>query len=260
MSHAPVIIRHEIPAEIVALSPDVVAEVARLVAAADACDIVDVESLEQAEGLFRSIDQLGKAIAKERLEISRPIEAVKKQLIAAEREATGQLTTRREALGRVALQFRRKLEAERREAERLAREEAERRERERQQRQREREEAARREAEERAAAEAALFGGAPEPEPVVLEPEPEPEPEPAVALPAVPDAPAAMREVRRTRAEIHDEAALIRAACQSGDGCLYGRRVLAIDKRAVEALAKAGVEVPGVRLVEGKGIAASGRR
>jgi hypothetical protein len=260
MSPAPVIVRHEIPAEIVALSPETVAEVARLLASAEACDVTDLPSLEVAEHLFRDIDALGKSISAQRLEVTRPLDALKKQIMAAERDATKALQQRREALGGQVLTFRRKLEAERREAERRAREEAERRERERLQRQREREEAARREAEERAAAEAALFGGEPEPAPVVVEPEPEPEPEPAVAMPAVPDAPAAVRAVRRTRVDIYDEAALVRAACQSGDGRLYGRQVLTIDKRAAEALAKAGVEVPGVRLVEVESIASSGRR
>lgn len=259
MSPAPVIVRHEIPAEIVALSPETVDEVARLLAAAEACEVSDLASLEVAESLFRDIDQLGKAIAAQRLEITRPLDALKKQIIAAERDATKALQQRREALGGQVLAFRRELERQRREAERRVREEAERRERERLQRQREREEAARREAEERAAAESALFGSASDPEPVLLEPEPEPEPDPVVALPAVPDAPAAVRAVKRTKAEIYDESALIRAACQSGDGRLYGRQVLTIDKRAAEALAKAGVEVPGVRMVEVEGIASSGR-
>jgi hypothetical protein len=278
-----VVVRHELPAEIVAIQPAILALAHDLTAKAAALVPRTAADLVAGNELFREVDKLAKDIAANRLEITRPIDALKAAIIEAERNATAPLLLAKGDLGhrmlackaeldRVAAEERRKAEAEARaraEAERI-RLEAER-QAEIARRQAEYEAAqakakAEREAAEAAAREQAELLGMPVEVEVPAEPLPPEEPPPVVVIPEVirPTAPAlaapklAVRKSVRQVLEITDAAKLI-AACDDA-GRLFGRQVLVIDEAAVKALRMAGCDVPGSRLVEVEGQAANGRR
>lgn len=266
---AAVIVTHTLPAQITALSAELVARRDDLAARADTVRVTTIEELTSAEALFVEIDRFTKQVAADRLTLTRPIDALKAQIIEAERAATLPLESRRTALARIVADFRAKVEAERREAERRAREEAERRAVElRQQQEAERQrqlaawraeqEAKRKQAEE----EAALFGAA-APAADETPPPPPSVPAPVEAVIVPPSAPSLGRQVvrrqTRTRVVITDREALLAAACAAG-GKIAGRLVVQLDEKAIEALVKAGVPVPGATTETYEAIGAAGGR
>lgn len=264
-----VIVSHALPSQLTAISAELIARRDELAAAADTAVVSDVPSLLKAEELFRSLDQFTKQVKEDRLALTRKIDDIADQIRAAERQAIDPLGARRDRLMKLTSAFRDKLAAEERERQRLAREKAEREAAElRRQQEEERKaalakwEADQAAARAAAAEETALFGGTP------AAPAPVAPPPPAAPAPVVPvvEAPPAqvlpkspVRKSVHKVMDLHDPALLIAEACKTG-GKLYGRPVLVIDEKAVEALLKAAVEVPGARLVDDLRIGATGRR
>lgn len=255
----PVVVPNTLPAEIVALSPELLAEAGRLVGEAMAMTPSDAASLDRANDLFRKVDKLAKTIADGRLEVTRPIDALKKKIIAAEEQATKPLAEAKTALGARITACARELQRQREEIERKAREEAEakaRAERERLEAERQAKIKADREEHERqtkaAEEEARLFGTEAEeiappapPPPVVVVPE--------VVLP--PEAQLPIKSAARTTTRqklVIDEPKLIPVE-------LGGVRLLVPDEKAITAMLKAGVQIPGCRLEAVTSIGATGR-
>lgn len=261
---AAIIIRNELPQEIVAISAEAMAQVRALAAQAATINPTDAAGLEDANKLYRHIDTIAKEIAADRLARTRPIDSLKGLFIAAEREAVEPLAEAKKGLAQRILACQRELERQRKEAERIAREESERlaaAERARMQAEAAAREEERRAAQAAAEEEARLFGTEPE---QVTAPAPSPVvPAATVVRAAVPVAPpvpkAAVRTVTRWSLEITDRAALIAEACRGG-GAIHGRPVVVIDEKAVRALLDAGTTVPGARLVAVEGIASAGGR
>lgn len=264
---AAVIVPNPLPAHIVALSDETMAQVAQLTAEAGTIVVTDAGSLEAGNALYRRIKALKDGIATARLEATRPIDTFKASIMAAERTATQPLEDAQGKLGAVLLAVTKRLQAEEAERQRLAREKAEReaaelRRQQEEERQRQlaawkaEEEAKRKAAEE----EAAMFGTAAEP----VESAPPP-PAPAPVVPVIDAMPvgkplpkAAVRETVRYKLAITDPAALLAEACKNG-GKIHGRLVLTIDEKAVEALLRAATEVPGAKLEKVIAVGASGR-
>jgi hypothetical protein len=250
-----VIVPNNLPASIVALSGETMAQVAQLTAEAGTIVVADADSLEAGNALYRRIKALKDGIAKARLEATRPIDTFKTQIMEAERSATKPLEDAQAALAVILNTVTKRLQAEEAERQRLAREKAEREAAElRRQQEEERkrqlaewqaaEDAKKKAAEE----EAALFGTTVE---AVASTPPPPAPAPVVpvldAMPVAKPLPkSAVRETVRYHLNIFDRDALIAAACKDG-GKLYGRPVLIVDEDAVEALLKAAVVVPGAK-------------
>jgi len=263
-----VIVANSLPAHIVALSDETMAEVALLTAEASTIAVTDAASLETGNGLYRRSKSLKERITAARLEATRPIDAFKAAIMAAERTATKPLEDALSNLGTVLLAVDKRLKAEEAERLRLAREKAEREAAElRRQQEEERQKQlavwkAEQEAKRKAAEEeAALFGTAPAP--VESTPQP-PAPAPIVPVVEVKTVAAALpksavRETVRHRLVITDRALLIAEACKAG-GKIHGRPVLTIDERAVEELLRAATEVPGAKLEAFTRIGAAGGR
>lgn len=263
-----VIVSHTLPAQLTAISSELIARRDELAAAADTAVVSDVPSLLKAEALFKDLDAFTKQVKEDRLVLTRQIDDIADQIRAAEKSAIEPLAARRDRLMKLTAAFRDKLAAEERERQRLAREKAEREAAElRRQQEEERKAAlAKWEADQaaaRAAAdeEAKLFGTTPAaPAPVVPPPA---APAPVVPVvdaqptaPVLPKAP--VQKSTRYRLNIFDRAALITAACKDG-GKLYGRQVLIVDEAAVDALCKAAVDVPGAKREAYTQLGASGR-
>jgi len=242
-------VKNTLPAEIVAINPQTVEKAGLLVAKANSIKITDVASHAAASDLYKVITALSKQIASDRLDITRPIDAIKDKIIEAERMGTVPLLAAKAKLEPMIKGFEREQERIRVEAERKAREEAEARAREERKRL-EAEQAARiKEQEEAAVAaerkadeERRLFGETsivvPEVEaaqPIVVVPEVEAQLIPA-SLPK-----SAVRESVKKVLVIDDEK-LIPVE-------LAGVRLLTPDTKAINKLMQAGVAVPGCRLV-----------
>jgi hypothetical protein len=260
-----VVIRPELPAEIVVLAPAVLEQIRDLTA--DAAEMLTdaagytAEALEQGNAAFRRLDGMRKDIEAGRLALTRPIDALKAQIIEAERQGTTPLAEAKDALGRRIAACHAELRRRHEEEQRRIREEAERQAAEARRLEAERlaaERQAREEAEAKRREAAALFGAEEEPVTVAeIAPRPVIPPSAAVMAPPPPPPPsAAVRVQKRQVLCITDRAALMAAACASG-GSLYGRPVLTVDEDAVLALLKAGVVVPGARLDEVEAIAAN---
>lgn len=232
-----------------------------LVAAAAACAVISsTETLLDAEKTFRAIDAYTKQVHTERLDLTRKIDALKAEIMDAEKQAVRPLTEVRTRLASAIDTYREAVERERREAERRARAEAERIAAEEAAKRRAEAEAQAEAQREAAAEEAALFGASnaptePTPPPVVVS-VPVQMPAAVVAAPALP--PSAVRKQVRAKLRILDPAAILAEACKHG-GSLYGRQVLTIDEKAIEALLKAGVTVTGAELEEVRSLGSSGR-
>jgi len=258
---AAVIVKNTLPAEIVALKDETMAQVQALTVEAKAMEVIDADTLAKGNDLFRKIDALKKGIETGRLEITRPIDAFKKAIMAAEAQATTPLDEARAQLGKRLFNCQRKLEAERLEAERKAREEAEAKAKaERERLEKERQEIIRKQQEERAAQEreakeqAELFGTDPEP----LPPAPEPPPA-AVVVPVVEKAAVlaplpkqAVRGSTRKVLKIIDASKIPRE--------IAGAVLLVPDEKAIKKLLDAGVAVPGCTLDTVEGFASAGGR
>lgn len=83
-----VIVRQTLPAEFIAVDPHAMERALVLVAKAKAYVITDVATLDDAEATYRLINALFKSIADSRLDITRPIDELKKAIMEAERKAT----------------------------------------------------------------------------------------------------------------------------------------------------------------------------
>lgn len=254
-----VTVRNTLPAEIVAISPEAIVEVNALVKSASVLKVVDATSLEQANELYRCIDRLAKEIAGNRLDITRPIDSLKKAIISAEEQATSPLLEAKKDLGLRMVRCQNELRKAREEAERVAREEAEKKaaeERARLEAERQvviaKQKADQEAAEAKAREEAELLGI--EAEPVVA---PQPPPPvvvvPIVIEPTVPEAPkAAVRVSTRQKVEECDASLL--------PIVVAGVIVRVPDLKAIEKLLKAGIQVPGYRLTSVEGIGLAGGR
>jgi hypothetical protein len=265
---AAVIVSHALPAQLTAISAELIARRDELAAKADMAAVTDVPSLLAAEGLFKDLDAFTKQVKEDRLVLTRQIDDIADQIRAAEKSAIDPLAARRDRLMKLTAAFRDKLAAEERERQRLAREKAEREAAElrRQQEEERKAELARYEAEKAAAQkaadeEAALFGGqavdvaVPAPPPAASAPV-VPVIDATPVVPVLPKAP--VQKSTRHRLNIFDRAALIAAACKD-NGKLYGRQVLIVDEAAVDALCKAAVDVPGAKREAFTQLGASGR-
>ncbi len=268
MTSAAVIVANPLPAQLTAISAELIARRDHLAAAADTAAVTDVPSLLAAEQLFKELDGFTKQVAADRLVLTRQIDAIADQIRQAERSALEPLAPRRTRLMQLTAAYRDKLAAEERERQRIAREKAEAEAAELRRKQEEERKAAlaKYEAEQaakRAAAEeeAKLFGTTPAPvedtppPPLAVAPV-VPVVEAVPAGPVLPKAP--VQKSTRHRLVIFDREALIAAACKEG-GKLYGRQVLVIDEAAVDALCKAAVTVPGAKREAYTALGASGR-
>lgn len=246
-------IPNPLPAVLVALSSETLATVATLEAAAKALQVIDsAEDMALADDvLFQSV-RLGKALEAERKRLKAPIIDLAQQLDAASADVQLSLSWIKTDLGAKILVFqraenarreeeRRRLEEQRRAAEEAARQAAA-------------EAAAKAEAERKAAAEAAPWD-----EPAAPA-EPAPWEQPAavqVIAPTVEEQIAAapiksksvvMRTVKKV--EITDPSLVPKE--------IAGVALWVIDTKAVERLAKNGVQIPGVTVYEISTVAAKG--
>ncbi len=257
---AAVIVANNLPAQIVALSDEALAESTKLAAQGSGFVVADLASYTQGTALFKQLESLNKLIAAQRLDMTRPIDELKRQVMDAERRATIPLTAAIESLGRRLLDMKRKLEQERAEAERKAREEAEakaRAERERLEAERaaiiKRQQEERAEAERKAAEEAKLFG-------TVAEEIPEAEPPPPVVVVPVVDAVMIPAELPKSAVRGSTRKVLVVDDPEKIPRILAGVVLLVPDPKAIEKLLKAGVAVPGCRLESVEGFASAGSR
>lgn len=260
----PVSFQNTLPASLVVLSAELVEQRDSLAIRANMAAITDTESLARAESVFIAIDKFSKQVSESRLAITRQIDALKAQMIAAERSATGLLDPLRDRLAKMVADYRTEVaRVARIDAERI-KAEAEKQAAEMRAKQ---EEAARVERERLAAVqkirddEAALFGEACTPEPVaavVVVPLHIPIVErPAPVIAELPKS--AVRTQTRFSLELFDAEKIIATAC-AGGGKIHGRAVLTIDERAVEALLKAGCPVDGARLIAFTSYGSAGRK
>ncbi len=261
----PVSFQNTLPASLVVLSAELVEARDSLAIRANMVAITDTESLARAESVFVAINDFSKRVNADRMSITRQIDALKAQLIAAERSATGLLDPLRERLAKMVSDYRAevarlaKIEAERLKAEG---------EKQAPERRAKQEEAARAERERVGAAqkvrdeEAALFGDPSTP----IEPEPAPvavvvptvmQSAPVAVIPALPKS--AVRVQMRHNLEIEDAQKIIAEACKHG-GKIHGRAVLLVDEKAIDALLRAGCPVDGARLVAATSYGSAGRK
>lgn len=265
-----IIVPNNLPTTLVALSEELANKRDCLALQADQAVITDIPSLLKAEETYTAIKTFASQVHEGRMAITRKIDALKKQFIEAEEQATGTLEERSKKLGKMIADFRADLKRKQDEADRKAREEAEARaaEQRRLAEEARKEELAKYEKEKEEARqvaeeEAKIFGTPIKP--VEIAPPPaKPLPiipvieEPKAIAPALPKS--AVRTTTRKKAVIFDSNLLIAEACKGG-GKLFGRQVLIIDTKAVEEMAvKGGVIPPGVRIDTVEGIASAGNR
>lgn len=257
----PVVVKNPFPPEILAVDPIAMERAVVLVAKAKGYVISDVQSLADAEEGYRLIDALGKSIAESRLEITRPVDDFKKQIMEAERKATIPLLEAKTGLAQKIAKFRAEEQARRDEAARLARIEAERVAAiERKRLQDEQAAHIKKAQEERAAAEAKakqeaeMFGTEVD---ISILPEVPVERE-VVVIPqqlavAAPDmGRSAVRQVVKKKLVIDD-------ASRVPDE-IAGKPLWILDEKAVDKLLRAGIAVPGCRLVDEASLASAGSR
>ena len=246
-------IPNPLPAVLVALSSETLAEVAGLEAAAKAFQVIDsAESMAAADEVLLRAVRLGKAIEDERKRIKAPVLELAKALDAASADAQLPLALIKTDLGAKILVFqraenarreeeRRRLEEQRRAAEEAARLAAA-------------EAAAKAEAERKAAAEAAPWDEPAAP----AEPAPWEQPaavqaiaptvEEQIAAAPVKSKSVVMRTVKKV--EITDPALV--------PDEIAGVALWVLDTKAIERLAKNGVQIPGVTVHEIQTVAAKG--
>lgn len=260
---AAVIVKNELPAEIVALKDETLAEVQALTAEANdmVLAIKDADTYAAGNDLFRRIEAFNKQVTEQRMEITRPIDALKAAIMEAARRATIPLSDANKALGQRLWDMKKELERQRQEAERKARAEAEARAKaERERLEAERQAIIRKQQEERAAQEAAakeqadLFGTEAEPLP------PAPEPPPAAVVVPVVDAVAVPAPLPKSAVRGKTDHVLVILDAAKIPREIAGKVLLVPDEKAIKALMKLGVEVPGCRLDEVCGFASKGGR
>ena len=254
-----IVVKNTLPAEIVAISPEIMAEALELVKKSGELTVSNAEEMTVANGVFKQIDQLVKKVSSGRLEITRPIDALKKSIIEAEETAVVPLKDAKKSLGEKIVTCQKELQRIADEAAAKAKAEAEEKARiERERLEKERQEQIKKQQEDyeaeckKKAAEAEMFG---ESEPVIPPPPPPP-PVPVVPV-VVEDLPsanipkAAARTTERKRLVIVDPNVI---PLEIG-----GVRLLVPDEKAITGLLKAGVAVPGCKLESYSTIGASGR-
>jgi hypothetical protein len=226
------VVRPGIPERMIALKAETLAEIRAthdLLAGVET--VADAVAVEAVSTVLADAARLDRDIQKQRLELTRPIDAAKKAIKAAVDEALAPLEREKSRVAGLVATTTRRLEKERQEAMRKAREEAE----EKARKERARLEAERQAEIERQQEEAALFGG-----------EPEPEPPPVVVVPVVEDVPelpkvkSAVQTRQLKRLVIDDESAIPRE--------IQGVRLLEPSEKAIRKLLDAGIPVPGCRL------------
>lgn len=253
MTTAAITIPNPLPAVLVALSSETLAEVAALEASAKAFEVVDsAEAMAAADDVLLRAVRLGKAIETERKRLKAPVLELAQALDAASADAQLPLAWIKTDLGNKLLAYqraenarreeeRRRLEEQRRAAEEAARQAAA-------------EAAAKAEAERKAAADAAPWD---EPAaPVEAAPWEQPA-APAVVIPTI--------EEQIAAAPVKSKSVVMRTAkrVEITDPSLVpdeiaGVALWVIDTKAIERLAKTGVQIPGVTVHEIHTIAAKG--
>ncbi len=257
---AAVVITNPLPATFEAVGAEALAQAVALAAQAETLAPATAEELAGANAVFRQVDALTKRITSDRMALTRPIDALLDAIRDAERKATAPLLAAKAALGQRLVACERAIAEAARAAAAKARQEAEERALAERRRLEAEQAAARKLAEEERAkaqaaadAEAAVFGGEAEQVPDL------PPPAPVVVVPvlerpaalAVPVVKSAARTTTRQRLHIHD-ANLVPLE-------IAGRRLLVPDEKAIDALLRAGVAVPGARLVSVESIGAGWR-
>ena len=269
------VIENKLPKEIVAIDAAVLESANTMAFQARSLILIDAETLAIGNAKFKEIDALTKAIKEQRLEITRPIEALADAVREAAKKATMPLDEARADLGDRIMKFDRKLKAEAAEAERKARAEAESKaaaERQRLEAIRQAEiakqqaeyqvakeaaEKARAEAQALADEEAALFG-AQAPAIEVVEPEKPAEPPPVVIVPVLDAVRApilhkcAVRPSKRKTLRILDASKIPRE--------IAGAALMVPDKVAIRKIMDAGIAVPGCVLEDEEGFASTGSK
>lgn len=226
------VVRPGIPEKMIALKAETLAEIrATHDLLAEVREVPDAETVESVSEVLAGAARLDRDIQKQRLELTRPIDAAKKAIKQAVDDALAPLEKQKGRVAGLVGETTRRLEAERRAAEKKAREEAERKAREEQARL----EAERQAQIDRDREEAALFGTEtpPEPEPVVVVPVVE-------DLPELPKVKSAVSTRQLKRVVIVDESKIPRE--------IQGVRLLTPDTKAIDKLLRAGIEVPGCML------------
>lgn len=232
---AAVSIINPLPATIVALSDKILAEANALAERANATVITDESSYAVANVTYRDMNALAKQVEKERKEIKAPVIALGKQIDEAASLALEPLEGERKALGEKIARFQAeenaKREAVRRQAEERARQEEERLR--------------------KAAEEAALMDLPPGEEPPVFEAPVK------VAVPVAytPPALAAAVVTRQVQRVVIDDLEAI--PLRGANGVRLWKEP---DTKAIEILLKAGVPVPGCKLVTETVVGAKGTR
>lgn len=116
-----VCVRNTLPQEIVAIDRATLERALTLSEIAGKISVNTAEDLLEADRIYINIDTLNKAICAQRLEITRPIDALKAQVIEAERQATIPLKNAKESLGKKMLACKAELEKRRADSEEEAR-------------------------------------------------------------------------------------------------------------------------------------------
>jgi vacuolar-type H+-ATPase subunit H len=259
----PIIITNDLKPTLTALSDEALNRATELTTAAlDVVVAPEAKALEAANAIYRALDKHSKDIAAARLELTRPIDALKEKIIAAERQATKPMDEARVSLGKKISAADTEMRRLHEEAMRKAREEADRKaaeERRRQEEERrkiiEQQEAERKAAQEAADAEAALFGTKAE---VVSAPEPPP---PVVVVPIV-ETPAELAAAVLPKAAVRTT---VRKVLFIEDASKIPREMAGVlllepNDKAIKKLLEAGVSVPGCRLVDEQRIGSAGSR
>ena len=247
----PVTVANNLPSVIVCLSPMTLQEAQTLTRAATDMKVESDHALTVSNGIFSQVDKLAKKIAAGRLEITRPIDALKKSIIEAEEAATGPLLKAKAELGQRMITYRDAAEKAREEEERKVRAEAEEKARiERARLEAERQEIIRKQKEEAAEAEAMFGSDAPPPPP----------PPPPVAVVPVMEYIPAGTAIPKSAARTTTRRRIVVVDLDKVPVVLAGVRLLVLDEKAAEKLLKAGVEIPGLKLEEYSTIGSSGGR
>lgn len=257
-----VVVANNLPHELLALSGEALAQANALTSKAALLIITHEQpTIDAASAVFKEMGKLTKGIAEQRLAITRPIDALKEAIIAAERKATVPLLSAIAELGPKIHKAEQERDRLREEAARKAREEAERKakeERDRLEKARQeliaKQEAERAEAQRLADEEAAMFGEKAEP---IAAPEPPP---PVVIVPVVETPAQLATAVPKSAVRKYVKEVLVINDASKIPRYIEGIALLVPDEKAIEKLMKAGVKIDGCELVDKEKIGAAGSR
>lgn len=234
-------VRHDIPAPLEVVSPELGLKAQNLVTAAKVLEVVDAATFETANRILVEIHAAGKALEARRVELKKPITALGKAIDSVVANVADPLDVAKRALSHRVVAYQRaeqeKAEKAKREAEEKAAAERAAAEAERARLQAEADAKAKQEAEDMAR----ILGAPVEPEKVTVE-APKPAPAPAPPITAAPVKATAIQTRKVKKLVIDDEAAV--------PAYVAGINIRPIDNAAVRKLVEAGVTVPGCRMVE----------